>query len=326
VWGQDDFYSFAAWFARIGRKGTGLSPPISGSEEFFFAGTRGTVTHPVTGAEMTPRPLFGSAPAPDSHPDPREALAAWITSPENHLFAQVMANRVWADLMGRGIVDPVDDFRATNPPTNPPLLNSLGNHFRDSKFSLTELIRTIANSHVYQLSSRPNETNSSDISGYSRHYRHRHRAEVLLDSLSLITGIPQEFPAMPPDSTSKQIWTHRSDSLFLDTFGRPDPNQDPPCERTSDSTVVQTLHLMNSEKIHGEVISDKGFIKSLAESDKSPEDLAKELYRRIYSRNPVPEETQLVRELLTTDGAARRQVLEDLAWAMLNSAEFVIQD
>ena len=326
VWGQDDFYSFAAWFARIGRKGTGLSPPISGSEEFFFAGTRGSVTHPVTGAEMTPRPLFGQAPAPDSHPDPREALATWITSPDNHLFAQVMANRVWADLMGRGIVDPVDDFRATNPPANAPLLTALGIHFRDSKFSLTELIRTIANSHAYQLSSQPNETNSSDISGYSRHYRHRHRAEVLLDSLSLITGIPQDFPAMPPDSTSKQIWTHRSDSLFLDTFGRPDPNQDPPCERTADSTVVQALHLMNSEKLHSEVISDKSSFRTLADSDKSPEDLATELYRRIYSRNPAPEETQLVRELLTAEGAVRRQVLEDLAWAMLNSAEFVIQD
>jgi hypothetical protein len=131
---------------------------------------------------------------------------------------------------------------------------------------------------------------------------------------------------MPPDSNSKQIWTHRSDSLFLDTFGRPDPNQDPPCERTSESTVVQSLHLMNSEKIHGEVVSDKSAFKLLADSDKSPDDLATELYRRIYSRNPSPEETQLVRDLLSDPAASRRHVLEDLAWAMLNSAEFVIQD
>jgi hypothetical protein len=326
VWGQDDFYSFSAYFAKIGRKGTGLSPPISGSEEFFFAGTRGSVKHPVTGAEMTPRPLFGEAPAADSHDDSREALAAWITSPENHLFAQVMANRVWADLMSRGLVDPVDDFRATNPPSNGPLLKALGEHFRDSGFSLTEIVRVIANSHVYQLSSLPNETNSGDTRAYSRHYRHRLRAEILLDSVSLVTGIPQEFEAMPPDSNSKQIWTHRSDSLFLDTFGRPDPNQDPPCERTPDSTVVQSLHLMNSEKLYREVTSDRGTVKMLAETQKTADELATELYRRVFSRDPIAEERQLVAELLSAEGANRRQVLEDLMWAMLNSAEFVIQD
>ncbi|MFM7835442.1 MAG: DUF1553 domain-containing protein, partial [Planctomycetaceae bacterium] len=204
VWGQDDFYSFAAWFAQIGRKGTGLSPPISGSEEFFFAGARDSVKHPVTGEVMTPRPLFGEAPAADSVEDSREALATWLTSPQNHLFAQVMANRVWADLMGRGLVDPVDDFRGTNPASNPPLLQALGEHFRDSGFSLQELVRAIANSHVYQLSSLPNETNSGDTRSFSRHYRHRQRAEVLLDSIVQITGIPQDFQAMPPDSSSRQ--------------------------------------------------------------------------------------------------------------------------
>lgn len=275
---------------------------------------------------MTPRPLFGEAPAADSHDDSREALAAWITSPENHLFAQVMANRVWADLMSRGLVDPVDDFRATNPPSNGPLLKALGEHFRDSGFSLTEIVRVIANSHVYQLSSLPNETNAGDTRAYSRHYRHRLRAEILLDSVSQVTGIPQEFEAMPPDSNSKQIWTHRSDSLFLDTFGRPDPNQDPPCERTTDSTVVQSLHLMNSEKLYGEVTSDRGTVKMLAETQKTADEMATELYRRVFSRDPIPEERQLVAELLSAEGANRRQVLEDLMWAMLNSAEFVIQD
>jgi hypothetical protein len=131
---------------------------------------------------------------------------------------------------------------------------------------------------------------------------------------------------MPPDSNSKQIWTHRSDSLFLDTFGRPDPNQDPPCERTTDSTVVQSLHLMNSEKLYGEVTSDRGMVKMLAETQKTADELATELYRRVFSRDPNVEERQLVVELLGAEGANRRQVLEDLMWAMLNSAEFVIQD
>lgn len=326
VWGQDDFYSFAAWFAQIGRKGTGLSPPISGSEEFFFAGARGSVKHPVTGEVMTPRPLFGEAPAADSTEDSREALAAWLTSPQNHLFAQVMANRVWADLMGRGLVDPVDDFRGTNPASNPPLLKALGEHFRDSGFSLAELVRVIANSHVYQLSSLPNDTNSADTRSFSRHYRHRQRAEVLLDSIVQITGIPQDFQAMPPDSSSRQIWTHRTESVFLDTFGRPDPNQDPPCERTGESTVVQSLHLMNSEKLYADVVSDRGLAKQLADGGKSADELAVQLYRTIFSRDPVADERQLVRSLLEAESANRRQVLEDLIWAMLNSAEFAIQD
>jgi len=149
---------------------------------------------------------------------------------------------------------------------------------------------------------------------------------VLLDSVTLVTGIPQEFEAMPPDSSSRQIWTHRSDSLFLDTFGRPDPNQDPPCERTSDSTVVQSLHLMNSEQLYRDVTSDKAFAKQLAESDKDADSIAKDLYQRVLSRNPIDEETQLVRDLLAAEGANRRQVIEDLVWAMLNSAEFSIQD
>ncbi len=189
VWGQDDFYSFAAYFSKIGRKGTGISAPISGSEEFVFAGRSGSVSHPVTGEIMKPRPLFGESPAMAGEEDLREELAAWVTSPQNHLFAEVMVNRVWADLMNRGFVEPVDDMRATNPPTNGPLLKALGEYFRDSGFSLTELVRKIANSHVYQLSSLPNETNVSDTRNYSRHYRHRLRAEVLLDAVTQVTEL-----------------------------------------------------------------------------------------------------------------------------------------
>lgn len=325
VWGQDNFYSFAAYFSDIGRKGTGISAPISGSEEFVFAGSPGTITHPVTGEKLEPRPLFGEAPIVEGQ-SYRESLAAWITSPDNHLFAQTMANRVWADLMSRGLVEPVDDLRATNPASNRPLLEALGNHFRDSKFSLTELVRIIANSHVYQLSSLPNETNTADTRNYSRHYRHRLRAEVLLDAMTQVTGISQDFEAMPPESSAKQLWTHRSDSLFLDTFGRPDPNQDPPCERVNDSTVVQSLHLMNSEQIFRNIANDKGTTKALADSAKSGDEIALELYTRVFGRRPTNEEKKIVNDLLTAEGANRRQVIEDVTWAMVNSAEFVFQN
>lgn len=326
AWGQDDFYSFAAYFSRIGRKGTGISAPISGSEEFVFAGTSGSVSHPVTGEVMKPRPLFGEAPTAAEGDDQREALAAWITSPQNHMFAQVMANRVWADLMTRGLVEPVDDMRATNPPTNGPLLKALGEHFRDSGFSLTELVRVVANSHVYQLSSLPNETNVSDTRNYSRHYRHRLRAEVLLDAVTQVTGVAPDFKAMPPDSSAKQLWTHRADSLFLDTFGRPDPNQNPPCERTSDSTVVQSLHLMNSENIFRDIGHEQGKVRAIANSEKSAAEISSELYRLVFGREPTADETTLVTEQFGAEGAIRQQVIEDLTWAMVNSAEFVVQD
>lgn len=326
VWSQDDFYSFAAYFAKLDRKGTGISAPISGSEEFFFPGTRGSVKHPVTGANLSPRPLFGTAADAESAEDPREILAAWITSPENHLFPQVMANRVWADMMGRGLVEPVDDFRATNPSVNAELTAALGTQFRDSGYSLTELVRTITRSHVYQLSSLPTERNVGDTRYYSRHYRHRLRAEVLLDAFAQISGVPVEFAAMTPDSSARQIWTHRTESLFLDTFGRPDPNQDPPCERTTESTVVQSLHLMNNEKLHSDLTSEGGNAARLAASDKTPEVVVNEIYRLIYSRQPTEEESAFAVGLFSMEGTNRRIVIEDLMWSMLNSPEFVIQN
>ena len=275
---------------------------------------------------MQPRPLWGTAAVPDDLLDPREALADWITSPDNDFFAQVMANRVWADLMGRGLVEPVDDFRATNPPTNGPLLVALGQYFRDQKFSLSQLIRVIATSHVYQLSSLPGETNSADTRNYSRHYRHRLRAEVLLDAFAEISGIPQKFDAMPPETTAKQIWTHRTGSLFLDTFGRPDPNQDPPCERVADSTVVQSLHLMNSKQLHADLLNSASRISKLAKSATTSQETAQNIYRTVYGRNPSPEEQQLVDDLLSAENANRLHVIQDLVWAMLNTPEFVFQN
>lgn len=325
-WGQDDFFSFAAYFGKLARKGTGLSPPISGSQEFIYAGTSGAVKHPLTGKVMQPRPLWGDEPVAEDIEDPRDALADWMTSPDNHLFAQVMANRVWADLMGRGLVEPVDDFRATNPASNQPLLTALGDHFRDSGFSLAELIRVITASHVYQLESNINQRNAADTRNYSRHYRTRLRAEVLRDAFTQVSGIEPRFAATPPGTNAKQIWTHRTKSLFLDTFGRPDPNQDPPCERTGESTVVQSLHLMNSQQMHADLLNDQGNAAKLAQSDLEGPDLADSIYRLVYGRNPSADETSLVVELLSAEGADRRKVVEDLMWALINTPEFVFQN
>ncbi|MBD3674682.1 MAG: DUF1553 domain-containing protein [Planctomycetaceae bacterium] len=326
VWGQDDFYSFAAYFAKIGRKGRGVSPPISGSEEFVYVSTRGDVKHPLTDEVMEPRPLFGTAPDIAAGEDPRKSLAAWMTSPDNKSFAKVQVNRVWADLMGRGIVEPVDDLRATNPPTNGPLLDELAQDFIDSGFDNKHLIRRIANSYAYGLSSVPNETNAIDTTNYSRHYRKRLRAEVLLDSIVQITGQPESFQALPAGSSAKEIWTHRVGSLFLDAFGRPDPNQDPPCERTSNTSIVQTLHLMNSERLFDKVTSNDSRAAKLATSDKSNEEIIRELYLLCYSRRPDPEELEFAVKYIENPEIERRKAVEDLLWALLNTPEFVFKN
>src|SRR5262249_34958668 len=156
VWGQDDFYSLAAYFARIGRKGTGVSPPISGSEEIVFTAPSGEAKHPLTGRVWPPRPLFGKTAPVDADRAPREVLADWIVSDDNPYFARVIVNRVWADLMGRGLVEPVDDLRATNPPSNAPLLDALADDFRKQKYDMKKLLRTIMTSYVYGLGSAPN--------------------------------------------------------------------------------------------------------------------------------------------------------------------------
>lgn len=325
VWGQKDYYGFAAYFGRLGRKGTGISAPISGSEEFVFTAKAGEVSHPLTGQVLPPTPLFGKAPEITEGMDRREALAAWITSPENPLFAKTMANRIWADLMGVGLVMPVDDLRATNPATNEPLLVALGNDFRDHRFDIKHLIRRITSSAAYALASEPNERNSMDTRNYSRHYRQRLRGEVLLDAVCEVTGVPEEFEAMPTGSSAKELWTHRIDSLFLDAFGRPNENQDPPCERTSDTTVVQALHVMNSDSIAAKVTSDRGRAATLAKSEKSPTEIVDELYLAVYSRLPSTVEREIGVGLYKS-GSNRRAVTEDLMWALINTPEFWFKD
>ncbi|MFM7842769.1 MAG: DUF1549 domain-containing protein [Planctomycetota bacterium] len=352
IWGQDDFYSFAAFFARVGHKGTGLSPPISGGEEMIITAKTGQVKHPISQKVLEPRPLFtltsaanGTAPMKGADAvattgtaaanaasgvaeldDPRLALADWITADANPFFAQVMVNRVWADIMGRGLVEPVDDLRATNPASNPPLLNALADEFRRQKYDIKKLLRTITTSQVYALSSLANERNTADTRNYSRHYRTRLRAEVILDALADITGAGETFAAMPADSRANQIWTTRVGSVFLDTFGRPNPNQDPPCERTPEATVTQTLHLMNAPQLHQKVIAEGGRAALLAAGDKTPDQIIDYLYLLVYGRHPIAEELEVGRKVFAEKDVTRRRATEDLMWALINTPEFMFKD
>jgi hypothetical protein len=325
-WSQRDFSSFAAFFSRIGRKGTGISAPISGSEEFIFVKDSGTVKHPLTGESLRPTPLLDQPRDLPPGADPRAVLADWMTSPGNPFFAPVIVNRVWADLMGRGLVDPVDDFRATNPPTNPALLAALADQFRQDGYDLKALIRHIATSRVFGLSSIPNVRNTGDTRNYSRHYRQRMRAEVLLDAISDVTGVAERLDAMPPGSRAMESWTVRFDSKFLDSFGRPDPNQDPPCERTTDTTVVQALHLMNAPGLASKITSDRGRAAKLARSPVTNDRIIDDLYVWTYSRLPTADEREACRARFAKPGAKRRTVIEDLMWALINTPEFLFID
>lgn len=326
VYGQHDFYSLAAFFSRVGYKGTGLSPPISGGEETVLVKSSGEVKHPLTGKPLTPKTLRGAEVPVAEGDDPREKLVDWMVSETNPTFAQVAVNRVWADLFGVGIVDPVDDLRATNPPSNPKLLDQLSAHFRTIGFNQKELLRTILQSHVYSLSSDPNETNRGDHRNFSRHYRQRLRAEVLADAICDITETTQSYAGTPTGTRAMQLWTVRSESEMLDAFGRPDPNQDPPCERIPESTVVQALHLMNAPAIASKITDDNGRAKRLAASDNPPEKIIEDLYLATFSRFPDPGELSDLASEFGKPNNDRRKLVEDILWSMLNSPEFTHKD
>jgi hypothetical protein len=341
VWSQEDFYGLAAHFAQIKRKGTGLSPPISGSEEVVYSGDSGKVSHPRTGETVEAKPLIAwvtdgkPSPEPPKVPekkDLRKEFANWVTSPQNPYFGQVIANRVWAELMGRGIVEPVDDIRATNPPSNPELLQWLAKDFRATGHDLKHLIRKITTSYVYSLSSQPVERNTGDTRFFSRHYRSRLKAETLLDAVSDITGVPETFSGTAPGTRAAAIWTFRSPNVFLDTFGRPDPNQDPPCERLPEGSVTQALHLMNAPNLQDKLQSDEGRVSQLAASGNPPEKIIEELYMLCFTRRPTPAEATRAKavfadpESLKPGTKARRTAIEDILWALLNTAEFVLKN
>ncbi|MCU0716737.1 MAG: DUF1549 and DUF1553 domain-containing protein [Pirellula sp.] len=324
VYGQSDFYGLASFFSKIGHKGVGLSPPISGGEEIFFVKSKGEVRHPLTQQVLAPKPLLKEPVTLSEDEDPRIALADWLVSPENPYFAKAAANRVWGEVLGMGIVDPVDDFRATNPPSNAPLLEALAEHYKAVGFDTKKLLKAIFSSHVYALSSLPNESNAFDQRNFSKHLRRRMRAEVLADAVSDATGVPTNFSGMPHGTRAVQLWTFRISSDFLDAFSRPDANQDPPCERIGDTTMSQSLHLMNSSQIQERLTSEEGNCAAWAK-ESSPEVAIRKIYLQLYSRLPRSEEVEALLQIRKDQPNEKRWV-EDIVWSMINSPEFLFID
>ncbi len=324
-WGQDDFYRMAAFFGTVHQKGAGISAPISaGNETFYFAPGK-TVKHPVTGELMDPRPPDGDGFHVADDADPRKALADWMTDPKNPCVAKAAANRIWAAFFGRGIVEPVDDFRISNPASNPALLDALAQELIRKKFDLKELMRTILRSHLYQLGTVPNEFNHADLHNDSRAYRRRLQAETLADAIDDITGVSTSYPGMPPGSRAMQAWSYKIDSATMDAFSRPNSSTDCPCERDVRPSIVQALHLMNSRLLEEKLTSKapNARVQRLTDSALKPEEIVTELYLACYSRPPTDEELQLATAPFTAEGATRRSAIEDVLWSLLNSAEFV---
>ncbi|MBK8040285.1 MAG: DUF1553 domain-containing protein [Verrucomicrobiaceae bacterium] len=323
-WDQTDYYQMAAFFTQMKRKGQGISAPISGEpEQWWFAPGTASIEHPVTKVSLKPRPPADKEIPIAESQDPRAVLADWMTNPKNPHFAHAIVNRVWSSFMGRGIVDPVDDFRASNPPTNPALLDWLAADFVQHGYDLKHLMRTIMRSQIYRLSSLPNETNAADLKNYSRSYRRRLPAETLLDAVCAVTEVKETFSGMPPDALAKQTWNHKLESQFMDAFGRPNASSECPCEREAKPSVVQALHLMNSTKLQDMLVSSKGRVTRMAKSDAKPEQIVEELYLACFSRLPDAEEMTIATSAFTAKDATRQTALEDVLWSLLNSAEFV---
>ena len=323
-WDQTDYYQMAAFFTQMKRKGQGISAPISGEpEQMWFAPGTASIEHPVTKVSLKPRPPADKGIPIAESQDPRAVLADWMTNPKNPHFAHAIVNRVWSSFMGRGVVDPVDDFRASNPPTNPALLDWLAADFVQHGYDLKHLMRTIMRSQIYRLSSLPNEANAADLKNYSRSYRRRLPAETLLDAVCAVTEVKETFSGMPPDALAKQTWNHKLESQFMDAFGRPNASSECPCERDAKPSVVQALHLMNSNKLQEMLVNAQGRASRLAKSDAKPEQIIEELYLACFARLPDAEEQKLALSAFTAKDATRQTAVEDVLWSLLNSAEFV---
>jgi hypothetical protein len=314
-WTMNDYYSFTAFFAQIGRK-TGEDY----RETMIFDQRSGETTHLVDGREMKPKFLGGAEPDTNGK-DRRAVLAEWLTAPDNPYFAVNVANRVWAHFMGVGIVEPVDDVRVSNPASNPELHAKLGAKLVEYKYDLRQLVRDICNSNAYQRSSETNETNAADSRNFAYARIRRIPAEVLLDALCEVTGAPEKFPGLPLGARAVQIADGGTSTYFLTTFGRAKRDTACACEAKTEPTLSQALHLLNGSAVHDKIQQGK-LIETMLEAGKKPPEIVEEIYLRCLGRKPTEEESKQIAELC---GAAEKPVaeLQDVFWAVLNSREYL---
>jgi hypothetical protein len=318
-WSQDNYYGIAAAFTRIGRQ-KGAQP----DEEIIHITHSGEITQPRTGQTMKVHLLLTGDVDVPADQDRRRVFADWLVSAENPFFAKAAVNRIWGHLMGRGIVEPVDDFRDSNPPSNAVLLDSLAEQFAKNSFSRKWAIRTIMNSRVYQLSSKKNDFNADDEI-YASHATPRLlSAEQLLDAICQVTDVAESFSGLPAGTRAVALPDPPTDHYFLKVFGQPQREMACQCERSSESNLSQALQMINGPTVHNKLRADNGRIHQMSKAGKSDDEIISTLYLAALARNPVEAELSAARKHIA-GSADRMLALEDVGWAILNSKEFLFQ-
>ena len=314
-WTMDDYYGFAAFFSQIGRK-----QAEDEREQIVFNSGGGDVRHPVGNRVMKPKFLGGIEPELNGM-DRREALAKWLTSTDNPYFATSVANRVWSHFFGKGIVEPIDDIRVSNPASNPELFNELGKKLVEYNYDFKRLVRDICTSQTYQRSTERNESNMTDERNFAHGNVRRIPAEMLLDCICQVTDAQDKFNGLPLGSRAVQIANGQTSNYFLTTFGRAPRDTVCACEAKTEPTLSQALHMLNGSTIQGKIGAGQ-VVKKLLDAGKTPPEVIEALYIRALSRKPTAEETE---RLLAVVGQAENPQLglEDCFWAILNSREFL---
>lgn len=316
-WSQDDYYGLAAFFSQLGRKRSDLR----NKDHIYHKPGLAKATNPASGDELLPTPLGAKPVSLDTHQDPRIVLAEWMGQPDNPFFAKALVNRYWKHFFGRGLVDPEDDMRVTNPACNPKLLDALAADFVDSGFNLKALVRTICTSQTYGLSAVPHEYNQQDKQNFSRFYPRRLNAEVLLDSIDRLTEMPTSFGGIGKGTRAVQLPDNAFDSYFLTVFGRPNSASACECERSSDVNLAQCLHLLNSEEVQQKVSGNRA--KAMAEDARDLRERISDLYLVAFSREPTDDEMDVATTYVTERIAEPKKAFEDILWALMNTKEFV---
>jgi hypothetical protein len=326
-WSQDDYYSMAAFFSQVAHKPDPDQPgpkPETPGAEIVYVRRDGEVTQPRTGKVMPPKFMGGPIAKIEPGQDRREALAQWATSGENPFFAKATVNRIWFHLAGKGIVDPVDDFRESNPSANDPLLEALAKDFIKSGYDLKNIIRVICASSTYQLSTNTNESNKDDSRYFSHGVSKLLTAEQLLDAICKATEIPEKFPGLPAGTRATQLPDTEVNHIFLKTFGQPARELACECERESDSNLAQALQLINGPTINDKLKSPTNRIGRLIKENKKDTEILEDLYLETLSRSPTKEDAAIALGHLAK-AKDKRKAWEDIQWALINTKEFLFR-